>query len=455
MRKAKDIARSSVGKDNRPHDYFNQRPYWRPFPAWVYLILLAAMGASTGLLYVFSDQTAFLNGPLSTPHANVRCEDCHRQHFSSVSDVACMRCHYRTIRVDAESRAAHHHFEDNYPGRCTVCHLEHQGDIALDAIEDQDCTRCHGLLPEREGRRVTRFTAEGGDHPEFRLWRDGSAVDPGKLKFPHKAHLDPRGVLVGPDGGPENRKVMNCEDCHELDAAGERMLPIDYEKHCGGCHAHRIHALARGEVPHDSPEAIRAFLFRYFNEHSPELGAEAVELSALPERRPWLDEDPLERAIRGRVAAEEAILYGRRRVEGYSRCEQCHHLVPGVTASVPGLAALPSVAPPEIPRRWFSKALFNHRDHFSSRIECRHCHFVHSESGSEKPAGPIASVSATDVLIPRLETCLECHTDGKESNNCAFCHTFHPEPDEPERKAPRSERFEAALSFRLEPGRRP
>lgn len=208
------------------------------------------------------------------------------------------------------------------------------------------------------------------------------------------------------------------------------MLPINFEKHCGYCHAHQLHRMGFEEVPHEAPDMIRAFLFRYYNSHPPKTGTAPEELAALPDRRRWLDETSIEKAILDRVRGEESSLYGHERLEGYSRCEQCHFAVQGVTSEVAGLAPLPTIEKPNLPRRWFPSSAFSHRAHYSSKITCEYCHSMNDGPPETRALGQVESASATDVLVPHLENCTECHTPGKESNHCTFCHTFHPEPKE-------------------------
>lgn len=442
MQKAKDISKSAVGKENRPHDYFHQRPFWRPFGFRTYAAVLIGLVVASAWAYWSPSRWIYMNGPLSNHHANIACEECHRSGFAFVSDGACHTCHQKTIQVDSAFQAIHHPIEEHDVARCTFCHQEHEGDIALTAIKDLDCVRCHGDLPREKHRTISLFAAEGGDHSEFAVWRDPAPVDPGRLKFPHKLHMDLAGVLAGPPGELDSRKFLACKDCHETDAQGERMLPINHEKHCGTCHAHKIHALKNDDVPHAEPAEIRAFLFQYFNANPTETSATI----SLPARqpRPWLDESEVERSILARVKLEESNLYGGKKIEGYSRCDQCHHLVTGVTSEVAGLDPLPTIIPPGIPDRWFAHAEFSHASHDSSRLECDACHKLRSP-GAAEVARVVDSASATDVLIPRMEDCTVCHTPGKDSHSCTLCHTFHPEPGEPRDPPPNHPPLSAAL----------
>jgi hypothetical protein len=434
MRKSKEIARSAVGPENRPQDYFHRRPFWRPFSAGTYFIAILSIICASVYFYFGPFEEVYMNGTLSLHHTNVSCHSCHVEAFSSVSDQACYSCHQNTIEADENFRAIHHPFGEREVAHCAFCHVEHEGDIALDAIDDHDCTRCHAVIPEASGARVTLLAKEVGDHSEFQLWKEGKPTDPGRLKFSHKFHLNPDGVLAGTPSDAENKRVMTCSDCHEMDFDGEYMLPIDYEKHCGSCHAHTLHALENGSVPHEDTESIRAFLFQYFNAYPPRVDDSTEETRTMPQRRDWLDEQDLEKSILARVKLEEENLYGRVKKEGYSRCDQCHFVVQGMTTTVESLAPLPHIEPTNILTRWYSHAKFDHEAHFSSKVDCELCHRVrHSEIDVGAPI--IESASATDVLIPPQAVCVECHTVGKESHNCSFCHTFHPEKNEPFEKS--------------------
>ncbi|MBT5770394.1 MAG: hypothetical protein HOI57_13355, partial [Rhodospirillaceae bacterium] len=65
---------------------------------------------------------------------------------------------------------------------------------------------------------------------------------------------------------------------------------------------------------------------------------------------------------------------------------------------------------------WLSSARFDHKDHLKD-AKCGTCHAV---GKSEK---------ATDVAMPSMGTCLECHGSADDfpdvASTCVTCHAYH------------------------------
>lgn len=71
--------------------------------------------------------------------------------------------------------------------------------------------------------------------------------------------------------------------------------------------------------------------------------------------------------------------------------------------------------------RWMGDAEFGHRTH--RMVECSSCH-----TDAKK------SVKTSDVLLPKMETCLPCHgSSGTILDNCAQCHVYHDKTKEKDR----------------------
>ncbi len=95
-------------------------------------------------------------------------------------------------------------------------------------------------------------------------------------------------------------------------------------------------------------------------------------------------------------------------LEHNKHCFLCH--VQGA-----GEGGLPVVVDPAVPERWLRRGGFSHRKH--GLMPCDTCH-----------AGSADSVLTSDVTLPRLEMCLQCHAAaGPQSvaTDCADCHTYH------------------------------
>jgi hypothetical protein len=79
---------------------------------------------------------------------------------------------------------------------------------------------------------------------------------------------------------------------------------------------------------------------------------------------------------------------------------------------------LPAYAMPQIPERWFCYSRFSHEVH--RPLDCLACH-----------AGAPASKETSDVLMPNIEQCRQCHKPyGGARSDCAECHLYHQRPIE-------------------------
>jgi hypothetical protein len=138
-------------------------------------VTLVALGL---LVLGIWDETWFMPGPVSRPHAGVerQCALCHPG-FSGTPNSACMACKTRMGYV--EDRGIHRHGEEK---RCAVCHVEHRSRA----------------------------------YPLVRAW-----IDPDR--FEHK--------LTGFDPG-RFHKELKCSKCHS-----ETKPYRDVARTCDGCHA--------------------------------------------------------------------------------------------------------------------------------------------------------------------------------------------------------------------------
>ncbi len=421
-RSSKQIAKTVATDKYQSPTYFRKKPYWfrKSRSLWILLTLAGLSWIGISLSSVgdilpgtgWMGERVFMNGPLATYHTSLShdCQACHTNRFSHVRDSDCMKCHVASIQVDSSSSAVHHFHPDRRMARCTECHIEHQGDIEFAEMNDAFCTACHRTLNPDTGARVTAFTGDPQAHPELRMRRLG-LPDPGKLKFNHKMHMAPEGVLTGQGDDSKVRQVMACADCHSLDPRGEYMEPVVYEQHCGVCHAHRIHPLPGGEqVPHTGPEGVREFLLRYFYANPEEAEPEQNRRLRYVDR----DEESFEKSVRMRVNEIERILY---RIGSEERCVQCHFVTTDATTEIENLAPLPRVEKPDVPDRWLNHSRFDHEAH--STVSCEECH-----------PGAGDSEKAVDLLFfESMETCASCHAPEKDRNNCTLCHDFHPAPE--------------------------
>jgi len=299
---------------------------------------------------------------------------------------------------------------------------------------------------------VSRF--DQFHHPQFRIFRTGVPVDPGKLKFNHKLHLTRGLVLVEggkawtladirdeaararyrqPDQKGDKLPVkLECSSCHQTDGrdfsdsngpartSGAYLLSINYEVHCKACHPLTFDP-QRPELaaPHRlQPDQLKEFLWNtYAGEYlsnNPKLLERPIPVRRpLPGKMPGVqgpEEEKARQFIQDKVVTAQRILY-----TGKKTCGECHYYEK-TAALFPEKTVLTDV--PEI---WFAHAKFDHGAHRALR--CQSCH-----EGAE------ASARHTDVLIPGIENCLGCHGPAKRNGggaqggarfDCTECHRYH------------------------------
>ena len=369
-------------------------------------------------------QKVYSSGQLSRAHAvfTQQCALCHvtqaGKFMARVTDEACLSCHDAPL----------HHANQTFTPTCTACHMEHKGAVTLQATTDAACTQCHAQLRTRDSQPhyAVSITSFENKHPEFAALRSG-ASDPSGVRLNHYLHLQPN--LVGPNN---TRVQMTCDDCHRAvdtgawpygaevhstalnDRAnlreGKAYMPVPvFAKQCAGCHTLQFDKRFGSEqVPHDKPEAVRAFLVKRFGGYSAAHPASINEVDPpnrqIPERVriPRVAHNASE-WIQFRVDDAEWLLYAK-------TCKQCHTLT---QTGDP----LPQIAKSNLTARWLAHAEFDHHAH--RMMSCTACHA--RASGSRE---------TTDVLLPGIQTCQECHRpqgSAKEAaeGRCFECHQYH------------------------------
>ncbi|HYC01012.1 MAG TPA: FHA domain-containing protein [Candidatus Limnocylindrales bacterium] len=367
--------------------------------------------------------TAWSSGPLSASHAHFteQCNACHVEGFEEVSDNACLACHGGIGAHAAEDAGG----AGRDRTRCVDCHDEHRGGRTLAAFPDSLCASCHANLratyPETDLLDAADFAAA---HAEFRpavLTQPGSEVqqripldqsprEQSGLRFPHDEHL--AGALrtaLGP-------VVLECPSCHVADARGETMQAIDFEKHCRRCHTLAFDERAPDRhAVHGDPAALENDLFEFYATRA--LRGEEVDEEAplVARRRPGRELTAEEKAGVIRWVGEKTARVRRLLLADSGACATCHVL----ERSAGDVRVLPArLVPFPGSERWLSRAIFEHRSHAST--SCESCHAARR------------SASATDVLLPGIERCRQCHggeqpRTGRIASPCTSCHDFHRE----------------------------
>ena len=402
-----------------------------PFRRWKLILTITAPAIAAAWLIVLAVrgyQRVYTPGPVSTAHAmfGVQCTQCHRpapmkgggspepgkSFWLQVSDKACLTCHDGPI----------HHKNQLFTPECKSCHVEHKGHVVLASVSDRHCTRCHADLQTKGPttpfeRKIQSFNA---GHPEFavlvkeenqtrriRLDDKERLRDTAQVKLNHQKHLE-----------------LNCTYCHKLDDRRAYMAPIQDVKHCARCHPLEFDARLLEIAPHDKPMIVRAFLREVYtsafeqcqtlkkeqgraaDRAAEDLKQQCRELKLIkgekepPSPKQW---------VTSQMQRAEAVLFKQ-------KCEYCHMLT-----YVPD--KLPEAARTAIPTRWLPHSRFNHDAH--RMLACTECHKARE------------SQETTDVLLPSIATCRECHRDsGGARSRCVECHLYHDKTKERDPSGP-------------------
>ena len=287
------------------------------------------------------------------------------------------------------------------------------------------------LKPVIESKKVTQWQAKR------HVLNDENIAEQSNLKFPHKLHMDPKGIKSA-----TGDVQLECISCHEPAANGMEMKPITMEKNCQSCHQLTFDPEdPERVVPHGSPADVvlmmreyYAFRFIYQNLNNDIDNAivEAGDIFTVRKvRRPGRDErlrKEFEQSLTTQTVASiakltkqtvrtEALVWAESRanqaaIDIFERqaCDVCHVVTKNEADEIPW-----HVEPVVLTKEWLPKAGFTHDRH--QTMICSDCH---NASTSEL---------SSDVLIPDIDNCRECH-GGLESENlipntCIDCHSFH------------------------------
>jgi hypothetical protein len=367
------------------------RGYLKKVPAllrWRRILTLACLAvplAWLGLSAVSRDNTPYTAGAISTPHAFLgkNCATCHGGQAGiakRVTDQACASCHDAPLHSAQQVSAP----------QCGDCHVEHRGVLRLTGGQDRECLRCHSDLKTKNAA----LTVDGhidsfATHPQFAAVKAGK--DPVGFKFNHAKHMAEMG--------------QKCSDCHTAapqDASASQphshvssralMTNPTYAATCMPCHALTFDDKDTDAAPHDKPAVVVAFvkdsLAKYIAAHPGDLGKNGTPGSVSA----W---------VAFKVNAAEKQLWS-------TTCEHCHSMGPADGSG------LPTVPPAKATARWFTKASFDHSAH--QELTCESCH-----------AAATKSTASSDMLLPGIETCRNCHNSGEAwgGNTCSTCHRYH------------------------------
>jgi predicted CXXCH cytochrome family protein len=426
-------------------------------PAWTFSVIVLVFGMLVPLALIYDGDdttpdpdasvltdTFWSSGPLHPAH-NVAigddCSACHTEPFQKVQDEACVVCHSQ-----AQDHIPMGHFANTTMPieRCAVCHVEHNEPSFLIVKADQLCLDCHtDPAPLSDGpghmRAVTGFDAN--NHPSFEvamLKPEAKAAGTGKvfswstyealletaqetsnLKYPHDLHLDPDSVRTVQDS-----RGMQCSDCHTLSADDEHFEPISMEAHCSSCHELTFDDTApQRQLPHGEPleviQVMEGHFARSFADPNRKEGQQNRR------RRPG-------RSSSASVCTAGIFACAMQRTEtevtnqfAVSGCITCHEVEQTQSTDI---YTRYQVHPVRLSHDFMPTARFDHRSHFTQKDAqgddaCLTCH------------GAKTSSVSSDLLIPGLGNCNQCHTDNNTSDTvaleCISCHQYHPTTIEP------------------------
>lgn len=384
-------------------------------------------------------ETAWLSGPMSRAHAGLgeECEACHLRPFEQTTNAACLACH---ADVSSHAKVAAHPAMALENFRCAACHKEHVGGESPIEQASSVCTDCHADLKSVTTTSVLFDVSDfASDHPQFRptlvtgvATAPDSSLDPtvarapldakyplaerSGLKFPHDVHLNEEGVR-GLGRASDKTWEMNCESCHVPQADGRLMRPIQMERDCGYCHELTFQPAnldVLRELPHAKAVEVGEIVRDYYAARVLEGGLNAPGAPQSVRRRPGIPLLGEERADALAWASEQAEQELRAIME-VRLCGDCHVAEAKPDPDARG-RTIWTVQGALLQRRWMPKSVFNHEPHFA--MDCVSCH-----------AAPTSDQS-TDVLMPPIGTCRECHLGedagaASASSECLACHEFH------------------------------
>ncbi len=404
-------------------------------PVWSHLSRAERVPGADGRDQVAMD-SAWSAGKLSLAHHGLEdnCEACHVEPFQSVRDETCLTCHegigdhamkprLATSRGpmdwgDAIQWDAAAFFGKEGPESCTTCHSEHEGAGRMEPAAQQFCADCHGTMDKR---LTDTDLANAGDfgtsHPQFqalvytqpgstkatRISLAGTPREDHGLRFPHDLHLSQSGgVARMANSLPRYDDGLVCADCHRPRADKVGFQPIEMEEDCESCHSlvyDRVGSTFR-TLRHGDVDQMRADLAAM--DRSP-------RRAAAPNRR-----RPGEFARGGRYFQDfgrptRNYIGVRQALSRDGVCGECH--LPSTENG------RPSVVPVTLRRSYIMGGTFDHGPH--EQEECTTCHAAESSN------------SATDVLLPVIKQCRDCHlgedaAKAEVPSGCAMCHSFHP-----------------------------
>jgi hypothetical protein len=358
-------------------------------------------------------------------------------------------------KIQAAFRLGFNHPND----RCASCHLEHLADAPLKTASAgvapgtpgamgppprphptpvlkmvNGCADCHDKLRERLGTTTLRDTPDWTHHPEFRPLIARSPIggltpvldrislvekpsDYTGLTFSHQTHLSSTGGVARmasglhyPGGG------LACADCHRPGPGGKGFQPVEMTRDCSSCHSLAFAPGPGGAprlLPHGHPDQVVATLERYY-------GGGGARPMAAEASMGFFDSVGRLFSGGGQRPAPAAAARIRALFAPRGLCSECHVAVaPADPASLEYRIRPIHLTERYLPWGDFDHRLPAHKQDAAGRPTCDTCHRV------------VDSVGSSQVMLPRIAQCAECHGKTKEkaaqaaSGDCGECHSYH------------------------------
>lgn len=391
------------------------------------------------------DDSIWSTGTLHQSHAFIGddCSECHKEVFKKVGSSECLGCH-----SDIKSHLDRSSLDDILVEgiTCTSCHKEHSPTDSIIPTDQKSCSICHAdlkavgiqspkLKPAEDfafnhppfGAAIQEGVQRANDFQHIDLHRSGKLYEASNLMFPHDVHLNKEGI-----NAPDGIEILTCDDCHKPDSIGNSMLPITMEEHCEQCHELTFDPdNPERLLPHGPPSRLLKTLQEYYAlkllQNNNDLrgtlvletpnsragyrpGKSAEQMSIV---RKLAEDENLSPSEKDKSLEQQlnsySLVTARRLIEETS-CLTCHEVIKNDAEDEAW-----AITPPVINRKWMPLATFSHRPHRGT--QCTACH----EADSSKVS--------TDVLMPGIEKCQECHgseaTKNKLQSTCVTCHKFH------------------------------
>lgn len=386
-------------------------------------------------------------------------------------------------------------------GRCASCHMEHMGQQGIMNKSSALCSDCHARIDQRLGRQADIGNAAdfANAHPQFsptvvatprytdpvltRQWTvpqldqarrlreqlihynptrcDGFSIgkpnfrglvqladrkdvpaeafvgDNTGLIFPHALHMSSKGCVASMARQlgvkTDAQGALGCANCHTASPDGKGFVPVEMQRNCSTCHSltfDNFNGVNRS-LPHGQPQLVVATMLDFYK-----AAATDVARGAVGDERRLPGQAAVDRTAEMRQTAfTQADSRAASRIRAIfspgGACYGCHEIIKPTSGLNYG------VKPVVLEQQFLPRAQFDHKAHMTAGMSCEQCHAARK------------SQSATDVLMPAIDTCRTCHAGehayAKVASPCVSCHTFHAtDPSAPALKGHEMETMGAA-----------